>query len=337
MRYIDLRSDTVTEPTEEMRQAILNCEVGDDVFEDDPTTNRLEALAAQMLKKEAAIFVPSGTFSNQLAIFTHADRGDEVIVDQNAHIVIHESGASSIIAGVQLFTLESNNGIWDLNKLAQSIKTKSTFTAGTKLICMENAYGGRVLPLAYMQKVYVLAKSRGVLVHLDGARIFNAASFLNCDVSELSACADSVSVCLSKGLCSPIGTVLVGSKSFIDSARRKRKIMGGGMRQTGILTACGIISLEKMSKRLGIDHENAKRMASGLREIKGLTVDETQRDINIIFFDIDDERKYHLLAYMYEHGVKIEPWEVGFRFVTHNGITRDDVDIVVALMKGYFN
>lgn len=336
MRYIDLRSDTVTEPTDEMRNAILTCEVGDDVFEDDPTTNRLEALTAQIFKKEAALFVPSGTFSNQLAIYTHAERGDEVIVDQNAHIVIHESGASSIIAGVQLYTIESNNGIWDLDKLAKSIKTKSTFTAGTKLICVENAYGGRVLPLAYMKNMYMLAKSRGVAVHLDGARIFNAATFLKCDVSELAAYADSISVCLSKGLCSPIGTVLVGSKSFIESARRKRKIMGGGMRQTGILTACGIISLEKMSKRLDIDHENAKILAAGLQEIKGLTVDLTQRDINIIFFDIDDERKHHLLAYMFEQGVKIEPWEVGFRFVTHNGITRSDVLQVIALMKGYF-
>lgn len=336
MRYIDLRSDTVTQPTEEMRHAMATCPVGDDVFEDDPTTQRLEALAAAMLKKEAALFVPSGTFSNQLALFTHADRGDEVIVDQNAHIVIHESGASSIIAGVQLFTVESADGIWNLDKLAASIKEKSMFTAGTKLICMENAYNGRVLPLEYMKKVWAIAKSKNVAVHLDGARIFNAATFLKCDVSEIAACADSVSVCLSKGLCSPVGTVLVGSKAFIEAARRKRKIMGGGMRQTGVLAACGIISLEKMSKRLAIDHENAEVLAQGLSEIKGLTINRVHRDINIIFFDIDDERKAHLHEYLLEHGVKTLPWEQGFRFVTHHDVSRPDVETIIALMKGFF-
>jgi threonine aldolase len=336
MKYIDLRSDTVTQPTEEMRHAMATCEVGDDVFEDDPTTLKLEALAASMLKKEAALFVPSGTFSNQLALFTHAQRGDEVIVDQNAHIVIHESGASSMIASVQLFTLESKLGIWDLKKLEDSIKTKSTFTAGTALICMENAYNGRVLPLEYMQKVHAIAQKRGVKVHLDGARLFNAATFLKKDVSELAACADSVSVCLSKGLCSPVGTVLVGSKDFIEAARRKRKIMGGGMRQTGVLTACGLISLEKMSKRLGEDHENARRLAQGLSEIKGLKIDETMRDINIIFFDIDNPKKDHLHEYLLEHGIKTLPWEYGFRFVTHHDITKEDVETIIALMKKYF-
>jgi threonine aldolase len=336
MKYIDLRSDTVTQPTEEMRQAMATCPLGDDVFEDDPTTLRLEALAASMLHKEAALFVPSGTFSNQLALFTHTERGDEVLVDQNAHIVIHESGASSIIAGVQLFTLESDNGIWNLDKLTRSIKEKSMFTAGTRLICMENAYGGRVLPLEYMRKVYAIAKARNIAVHLDGARLFNAATALHCDVSAIADCADTVSVCLSKGLCSPVGTVLVGSRAFIEAARRKRKIMGGGMRQSGVLTACGIISLEKMSKRLETDHENARILAKGLSEIKGLKIDESQRDINIIFFDIDDNRKNHLHEFLLENGVKTLPWEFGFRFVTHHDVTRTDIDKIISLMKGYF-
>jgi len=336
MRYIDLRSDTVTEPTEEMRQAMLTCEVGDDVFEDDPTTKRLEALGAAMLKKEAALFCPSGTFSNELALFTHANHGDEVIVDQNCHIVWHESGASPIISGVQLFTLESDNGIWNLDKLAKVIKTESEFTPGTRLICMENAYGGRVLPLEYMKRVYELAKSKRIPVHLDGARIFNATTFLHCDVSDLAACADTISVCLSKGLCSPVGTLLVGSKEFIRQARRKRKLMGGGMRQTGILAACGIISLEKMTKRLGEDHENARILAQGLAEIKGLRIDESQRDIDMVFFDIDDPRKDHLHEYLLAHGVKTLPWEYGFRFVTHHGIDRADVEKVITLMKGFF-
>jgi threonine aldolase len=336
MRIIDLRSDTVTLPTPEMRQAMATCPVGDDVFEDDPTTLRLETLAANMMKKEAALFVPSGTFSNQLALFTHAGRGDEVIVDQNCHIDIHESGASAIIAGVQLFTLESDNGIWDLEKLKRVIKEQSMFTPGTRLICMENAYNGRVLPLEYMRRVHEIALSRGIPVHIDGARIFNAATFLGCDVSEIAACAETVSVCLSKGLCSPVGTVLVGSKAFIEAARRKRKIMGGGMRQTGILAACGIISLEKMSKRLGEDHENARILAKGLSEIPGLTIDEKQRDINLVFFDIDDPRKARLHEFLAEKGVKTLPWEQGFRFVTHHDVTREDVFAVIGWMKEYF-
>jgi len=336
MRFIDLRSDTVTFPTAEMRQAMATCPLGDDVFEDDPTTLRLEALAAKMLGKEAALFVPSGTFSNQLALFTHANRGDEVIVDQNCHIVIHESGASSIIAGVQLFTLESDNGIWDLEKLKRVIKEQSMFTPGTRLICMENAYNGRVLPLEYMQRVHEIARSRGIPVHIDGARIFNAATFLGCDVSAIAACAETVSVCLSKGLCSPVGTVLVGSKAFVESARRKRKIMGGGMRQTGVLAACGILSLEKMSKRLKEDHENARILAEGLAEIPGLTVVENQRDINLVFFDIEDPRKDGLHEYLARKGVKTLPWEQGFRFVTHHDVTREDVLAVIGWMKEFF-
>jgi threonine aldolase len=336
MKIIDLRSDTVTFPTPDMRQAMATCPLGDDVFEDDPTMLRLEALAAKTLGKEAALFVPSGTFSNQLALFTHANRGDEVIVDQNCHIVIHESGASAIIAGVQLFTLESDNGIWNLDKLERVIKEQSMFTPGTRLICMENAYGGRVLPLDYMRKVRDIAHSRGIAVHVDGARIFNAATFLGCDVSAIAACADTVSVCLSKGLCSPVGTVLVGSRPFIESARRKRKIMGGGMRQTGVLAACGIISLDTMSQRLAEDHENARILAEGLAEIPGLVMDRSQRDINLVFFDIDDPRKDHLHEFLAQKGVKTLPWEQGFRFVTHHDVSREDVHAVIRLMKEFF-
>jgi len=336
MKYIDLRSDTVTEPTREMRLAMLDAIVGDDVFSDDPTMNELESLAAKMLGKEAGVFVPSGTFSNQLALFTHCQQGDEVIVDQNAHIVIHESGASSIIAGVQLYTLDSDQGIWDLNRLNNAIKERTISTTRTRLVCMENAYGGKVLPLEYMESVYTLAKSKGLKVHLDGARIFNAAVALSCDVVAIARYADSVSVCLSKGLAAPIGTILVGDKEFIQEARFKRKVMGGGMRQVGILAACGKIALEKMSKRLHEDHENARFMEKQLREIKGIVIDETQRDINMVFFDIDDDRKYALDAFLLEKGVKILPYEGAFRFVTHNDLDRDDIVKAIELVKEYF-
>ncbi|MDA3932670.1 MAG: low-specificity L-threonine aldolase [Tenericutes bacterium] len=336
MRYIDLRSDTVTKPTKEMREAMTKAMVGDDVFSDDPTMNELEALVAKTLGKEAAVFIPSGTFSNQLALFTHCKQGDEVIVDQFAHIVQHESGASPIISSVQLFTLESDLGIWDLNKLEKMIKKRTISTTRTKLICLENAYNGRVLPLEYFDKVSKVAKKHDLKVHLDGARIFNAAVALKVDVSEIAKYADTVSVCLSKGLCAPIGSVLVGSKEFVEEARTKRKIMGGGMRQVGILAAAGKIAVEKMSKRLIEDHKNAAYMEDILRKIPNIVIDERQRDINMVFFDIDDERKFDLLDYLFKNGVKILDYEDGFRFVTHNDLNREDIKKAIKMVEKYF-
>jgi len=336
MKFIDLRSDTVTVPTEEMRIAMSRAIVGDDVFSDDPTMNEFENLVAKTLGKEAGVFVPSGTFSNQLALFTHCQKGDEVIVDQGAHIVQHESGASAVISGVQLFTLESNFGIWDLQKLLSSVKTRTISTTRTKLVCIENSYNGRVLPLDYMKKVYDAAKSKGLSVHLDGARIFNAATALQCEVKDIAQYADSVSVCLSKGLAAPIGTVLVGSAAFIEEARWKRKVMGGGMRQVGILAAAGKIAIQTMSKRLSVDHENARYMELLLKKIPGVVIDERQRDINMVFFDIDDERKYRLDAFLFENGVKILPYEGAFRFVTHKDINKQDIDKAILLVKEYF-
>ncbi|MDD4184395.1 MAG: low-specificity L-threonine aldolase [Candidatus Izemoplasmatales bacterium] len=337
MKYIDLRSDTVTKPTKAMYEAMLKAQVGDDVFSDDPTTNELEALCAQMFKKEASLFVPSGTFSNQLALFTHCRQGEEVILDQNAHIVQHESGASAVIAGVQLFMLPGKNGIWNLDDLEKAIKVQSVSTTRTALICLETAFGGSVLPLEYIKAVSEIARKHNLPVHLDGARIFNAAVSLKTDVSEIGKYADSISVCLSKGLASPIGTMLVGSKTFIEQARHKRKLMGGGMRQTGILAACGIVSLSQMSLRLEEDHENARYLATLLRKIPGIVIDESQRDINMVFFDIADERKHYLDRFLYQNGVKILPYEGVFRFVTHNDIDRNDIETAVKLVDDYFN
>jgi len=336
MRYIDLRSDTVTTPTKEMMDAMMVAMVGDDVFSDDPTMNEFEHLVASTLGKEAGVFVPSGTFSNQLALFTHCNQGDEVILDQYAHIVQHESGASPVISGVQLFTLESNGGIWDLEKLKKSFKQKSISTTRTKLVCVENAYGGKVLPLDYLAQVYDIVHDKGLQVHLDGARIFNAATALNCEVKDIAQFADTVSVCLSKGLCAPIGTVLVGSKEFVDKARYNRKIMGGGMRQVGILAAAGKIAVEKMSKRLVEDHQNATYMASLLKEIPGVIIDESQRDINMVFFDIEHPKKTGLERFLFENGVKILDYEGAFRFVTHKDVNKDDITKAIQLVKEYF-
>lgn len=336
MKYIDLRSDTVTKPTQEMREAMYKAPVGDDVFSDDPLMNELEEIVAKMMGKEAGVFCPSGTFSNELALFTHCKQGDEVILDQFAHIVQHESGASPIISGVQLFTLESNAGIWDLDKLERMIKRRTISNTQTELICIENAFNGRVLPLDYMEKVYTIAKKHGVKVHLDGARIFNAATALNVDTKTIAKYSDTVSVCLSKALGAPVGTILAGSKEFVQEARMKRKVMGGGMRQVGILAACGKIAVEKMSKRLSIDHENARYMESLLREVPGVVIDETQRDINMVFFNIDDERKFGLADYLYENGVKILDFEGCFRFVTHYDVSKEEIKKAVNLVKNYF-
>jgi threonine aldolase len=336
MKYIDLRSDTVTRPTPEMREAMAKAVVGDDVFSDDPTMNELEDLVAKKLGKEAGVFIPSGTFSNQLSLFTHCKQGQEVIVDQFAHIVQHESGASPIISGVQLFTLESDLGIWDLNKLEKMIKRRSISSTETKLICIENAYNGRALPLDYFEKVKEIADKHQVSVHLDGARIFNTALSLGVEVSDIAKYADTVSVCLSKGLCAPVGSVLVGPKAFIDQARMNRKIMGGGMRQVGILAAAGKIAIEKMTKRLHIDHENAAFMESLLEEIPGIVIDQRQRDINMVFFDIEDDRKFGLESYLLDKGVKILEYEDGFRFVAHKDLSQKDIEIAIGLVKEFF-
>ncbi len=337
MKYIDLRSDTVTKPTQKMRDAMYQAPVGDDVFSDDDLMNELEDLVAKKLGKEAGVFVPSGTFSNQLALYTHCNQGQEVILDQDAHIVQHESGASPVISSVQLFTLESDKGIWNLEKLERVIKKRSISTTETKLVCMENAFGGRVIPLDYMSKVHAIAKKHNLAVHLDGARIFNAATALNVEVSEIAKYADTVSVCLSKALGAPVGTVLVGPKPFIDEARLKRKQMGGGMRQIGILAAPAKIAVEEMSKRLYVDHENAAYMEGLLKEIPNITVDETQRDINMVFFDINDDRKYHLHDFLYKNGVKILPYEGAFRFVTHFDIDRNEIKKAIELVKKFFS
>ena len=337
MRIIDLRSDTVTKPTKAMYEAILEAEVGDDVFQDDPETNRLEALCAAKLGKEAALFVPSGTFSNQLAIFTHCLQGEEVILDQNSHIVQHESGASAIIAGVQLFTLQGDVGMWDLNQFGKVIKERTISTTRTRLVCLENAFGGRALSLDYLHDVARVARAGGLKIHLDGARIFNAAVALGTNAKAIAEVADSVSVCLSKGLGAPIGTLLVGSTEFIREARLKRKLMGGGMRQVGILAACGKIALETMPLRLKIDHDNARYMESLWRKIRVLMMDERQRDINMVFFDIDDERKLGLEAFLAKHGVKTLGYENGFRFVTHYDVDQADIKTAIDLVAAYFS
>lgn len=338
MRYIDLRSDTVTMPTEEMRKVMAEAEVGDDVYEDDPTVNRLQELAAEMVGKEAALFVPSGTFGNQLCVLTHTRRGDEVILGEDCHIVLHEVGGAAVIAGVQLRTLKSNNGMLDPADVEAAIRPGDDIHyPHTGLICVENAHGlGTAIPVNNLQAIKKIGEEHGIPVHMDGARIFNAAVALGVDAKEIAACADSVQFCLSKGLAAPVGSLVAGTKEFIEIARKNRKLMGGGMRQAGILAAAGIIALEKMTKRLQIDHENAAYLADQLSRIPGVNVKADRLDINMVFFEMEPEviPEQKLIDHFLKNGIKICGIEDGeWRFVTNVDVTREDIDFVLAKFK----
>lgn len=337
MKIIDLRSDTVTKPTEEMRTAMFNAEVGDDVYGDDPTVNELEKKAADIVGKEDALFVPSGTFGNQLAILTHTRRGDEIILESNSHIVMHEVGAAAVIAGVQLRTIQGNNGTMDPRKVEGAIRDEDIHFPNTGLICIENANSsGAVIDIENMKEIKELAETQNIPVHLDGARVFNAAKALKVDVKEVTKYTDSVMFCLSKGLAAPIGSIVAGSKSFIKKARKNRKLMGGGLRQAGIIAAAGIMSLEKMVDRLDEDHENSKYLAEELSKLKGVKVKFDRNDINMVFFELDDEiiKEKKFISEMIKRNIKINGKEDGeYRFVTNKDVSREDIDYVLNQMK----
>lgn len=337
MRYIDLRSDTVTLPTQKMREAMYKAEVGDDVYGDDPTVKDLEDYAAKILGKEAALFVPSGTFGNQLALLIHCKRGDEVILGDDCHIVMHEVGGAGVIAGVQLRTLPSNRGELNPKEVEDRIRTSDIHYPDTGLICLENAHSnGRVISLKNMEEIFNIAKSNNIPVHLDGARIFNAATYLNVEPKEITKYCDTVMFCLSKGLCAPVGSILAGSKSFIQKARKGRKLMGGGMRQAGVLAAAGLIALKEMIEPLKEDHSNARIMAEELSKIPGIVVNLEDVHINMVFFHIEGTgiEVSSLVEEFYKRGIKINPDENGMlRFVTNHWTTKEDVRLVVEVMK----
>jgi threonine aldolase len=341
MDYIDLRSDTVTKPTPEMREAMAEAEVGDDVYGDDPTLNRLEELAADTLGKEAGVFVPSGTMGNLTALLVHCQRGEEVIVGSRSHIYLNEAGGMSALGGIMPNPIPNqNNGTLAPDDILGAIRTEDVHHPITRLICLENtqnACGGIPLTVEYICQVGELAHSRGLSLHMDGARIFNAAAALHVDVKDLVAPADSVMFCLSKGLSSPVGSILVGTKKFIARARHVRKMLGGGMRQVGILAAAGIISLERMTKRLGEDHERAKRLANALREIKGIVLDEDAPHTNMIYFNLAEHVPFDenfVCERMSGYGVLVD-WASPrrFRLVTHYWIDDQAVDRTVEAFR----
>jgi threonine aldolase len=338
MKFIDLRSDTVTVPTQEMKDAMYNAIVGDDVYEDDPTVKELEEYAAKLVNKESALFVPSGTFGNQLALLTHCRRGDEVILGDDCHIVVHEVGASSVIAGVQLRTLRSTKGELDPLEVASKIRGEDIHFPSTGLICLENAHSnGRVISLKNMENIYIIAKKNNIPLHLDGARLFNAAASLKVDAKEITKYCDSVMFCLSKGLCAPIGSILAGSKEYIDIARKGRKLMGGGLRQAGFLAAAGLVALKSMTKGLKEDHKNAILLGNELAKLPGIKVNTEDIHINMVFFNASEANinKETFVKDMYDKGIKINPEENGeLRFVTNYWVTEEDIHYVVDVMKG---
>ncbi|GMQ59086.1 low-specificity L-threonine aldolase [Vallitalea sediminicola] len=337
---IDLRSDTVTNPTMKMREAMFNAVVGDDVYGDDPTVNELEVYAAKLVGKEAAIFVPSGTFGNQVSLLTHCNRGDEVILGDDCHIVQHEVGSSSVIAGVQLRTLTSNKGILDVEEIKSKIREEDLHYPKTGLICVENAHSnGRVIPVEVLEEIYLVARKKDIPVHLDGARLFNAAAALNVEAEEITRYCDTVMFCLSKGLCAPVGSIVAGTKTFIDKARKNRKLMGGGLRQAGILAAAGLVALKDMTKRLHIDHENAKNLSAKLNDLDNIQVFLEDTHINMVFFKITKDIDYDdIISYYNKKGIKVNGPENGImRFVTNNDVSEKDVDYIVECTDEYLN
>ena len=339
---IDIRSDTVTQPTPAMRKAMAEAEVGDDVYGDDPNVNRLEELAAHMLGKEAALFVPSGTFGNQLSLFTWCERGTEVILGDDCHIIVHEAGAASVIAGVQTRCVPDSDGVPKPEDVRKRLRKRDLHAPATSLICMENAHSlGKVAPVQKMADVRAVAKEWNMPVHLDGARIFNAAIALGCNAKDIAAQADSVMSCLSKGLCAPVGSVLIGTKDFIEAARLKRKIMGGGMRQAGILAAAGLIALKEHTQLLEKDHQNAKKLAQGLANIDGVNVDVNDVDINMVFFKhplaASEEFASKVVKHFAERGIVINPPEQEmFRFVTHYWIGDHELKAILTASQEAF-
>lgn len=336
MKVIDLRSDTVTKPTPSMREAIASAEVGDDVFGDDPTVSRLESLAAEIMGKESAIFAPSGTQTNLLALLTHCERGDEYLVGQQAHTYKFEGGGAAVLGSIQPQPLDfEEDGILDLGKAARAVKPDDIHFARTRLLCLENTQAGKVLPMNYLRDAEVFARTHNLKTHLDGARIFNAAVKLDVPAKDISQYFDSVSFCLSKGLGAPIGSVLCAGRDQIREARRWRKVLGGGMRQAGILAAAGIYALENNIDRLKEDHATAELLARGLSEIKELRCNPDSVQTNMVFVYADKTVGTQLMDFLKERGILIFGRDM-IRLVTHLDISKKDICTVIDTFKEFF-
>ena len=340
MKMIDLRSDTVTLPTEAMRKAMYSAPLGDDVFGEDPTINRLEKMAAEKMGKQAALFVPSGTMANLVSVLTWCGRGDAVILGDQCHTFFYESGSISALGSVFPQPVKNHpDGTMNLEDIRSAIRIGNIHAPRTRLICLENTHNrcyGSPLTAEYTASVGKIAKEHNLPLHLDGARIFNAAVALGVDAAELAESADSVSFCFSKGLSAPVGSIICGPADFIKEARRIRKMAGGGMRQAGVLAAAGIVAMEQMIDRLADDHRNARRLAEGIAQTKGLSIDLSLVRTNIIYFSLENQKKVEekFVSDAAKEGILfLALGKNRFRMVTHYGIEADDINKVISALK----
>ncbi|WP_416151565.1 low-specificity L-threonine aldolase [Salipaludibacillus sp. HK11] len=335
---IDLRSDTVTKPSQLMRDVSAKAIVGDDVYGEDPTVNELEDYAAKLVGKEAALFVTSGTQGNQAAILTHCHSGQEAIIDEDAHVVVYEGAAISAFAGVQPKTLAHHRGQIPLEAIEEAIREDDVHYPETGMIWLENTHnrsGGSVLPISYLKEVYQLANKHNTPVHIDGARLFNAAIASRVEASEIAQYTDSIQFCLSKGLGAPVGSILAGNKTFIDKARKKRKMLGGGLRQAGILAAPGLLALKSNIQRLADDHDHAKKLAKAINTYTDLSV-KHHVDTNIIIADTHESQSSapEWVKALEKRGIAIIQYKPqALRFTTHLDVSSEDIEIVIEQLK----
>jgi len=329
-RTIDLRSDTVTQPTPAMREAMANAEVGDDVFGEDPTVQRLEAMAAERTGKEAAVFVASGTMGNLVSLLAHCQRGDEAIVGAESHVLQYEVAGAAHVGGILLRQVPNDaHGMLDLASVEATIRGQNIHFPRTAVVCLENTHnrcGGGAITIEETKAVADIARRHGVALHLDGARLFNAAVALGVPAAALAEEADSVTFCLSKGLAAPVGSLVCGRAEFIAKARKARKVLGGGMRQAGVIAAAGIVALEQMVERLAEDHEHAQLLAQGLAHVPGVRIDPQRVQTNIVIFEVAGD-SLTFMRRVRDAGVLTTPIGGGrVRMVTHYGITRADIE-----------
>lgn len=339
---IDLRSDTVTRPTKEMRQAIMEAELGDDVYGEDPTVNRLEEMVATMLGKEAALLIPSGTQGNQIAILNYCKPGSEVIMEKESHNFYNEAGAAAAFAGVQLRTLEGERGALSAEQVEEAIRGENIHFPSTALILVENTHnraGGAIIPLEKMQAVYRVAQAHSIPVFLDGTRLLNASVATGIPVHEFAACSDALMIGLSKGLGAPIGSVMAGSREWIEKAKKWRKRLGGGMRQAGIIAAPGIVALETMIDRLAEDHANARFLAEGLANIPGFQLNPELVETNIVVAKLTKPKAAEVSQQLKERGIIAIPFDGSsdtIRFTTHKDVTRADLEKTLSALNDIF-
>ena len=340
MRTVDLRSDTVTRPGDGMRRAMYEAEVGDDVFGEDPTVRRLQEAVAELLGKEAALFVPSGVMGNQLGLKVHTQPGDEVLVERSCHIFNYESGAPGLLSGVQLSVLDGERGILDVETVEQAVRAGYYWEPRSRLLCLENTLnkaGGVVYPLGRTRALAEAARRHGLALHLDGARLWNAAAATGTPESDYAAPFDTVSVCLSKGLGAPIGSMFVGTAAHVEAAHRYRKMFGGGMRQVGILAAAGLYALEHHRPRLADDHATARRLAEGLAEIPAFRLDPATVETNIVMFDVVAGAAGPVLEALAAEGILMVPFgPATIRATTHLDVSMADVETALATMRRLF-